>query len=356
LRRSPWFTLLTVVVLSGGLGLSIFTFSFLHTAMLKPLPLSGGDRIVSLHQTTRGSSSSFDIVDVTAVRPSITSLVNVGAFTDRSIVIGDDRHRRVLGATATEPNMFTLTRTPPMLGRVFLPVDQLAGAEPVIVLSHDTWETVFGGDSAIVNKTVPLNGAYTRVIGVMPPGYGFPVASDAWIPLGADVLATRTAGSYDVYLYARLADGVTADRATTELRQLLSRSIAARRQASDPTTAPVDVAIQTFPMAQMGEQGSARAHGVESHRDAHPAARMYQRREPLARARERARARDGRAHGARRSARPARDAEHVGEHRTLSPRRRGSRRWAPCGARRNQRVVAEQSARKPRVLVGVGLR
>jgi hypothetical protein len=45
LARSPLFTLLTVVVLSGGLALSIFTFTFLHTAMLRPLPLGGGDPV-----------------------------------------------------------------------------------------------------------------------------------------------------------------------------------------------------------------------------------------------------------------------------------------------------------------------
>src|SRR4051812_48252146 len=105
LRRSPWFSLLTIVVLSGGLGLSVFTFTFLHTAMLKPLPLSGGDRIVRLEQTTRGASSSFDVVDVAAIHPSITSLTNLGAFINRSVVIGDDRHRRALGATAAEANI-----------------------------------------------------------------------------------------------------------------------------------------------------------------------------------------------------------------------------------------------------------
>ena len=56
LRRSPLFTALTVAVLGGGLGLSIFTFSFLYTAVVKPLPVAGGDRIVRIEQSVNGSS------------------------------------------------------------------------------------------------------------------------------------------------------------------------------------------------------------------------------------------------------------------------------------------------------------
>ena len=68
LARTPLFTLLTVVVLAGGLGLSIFTWSFLHTAILKPLPLDEGDRVVRLMTTTQGLSlASIDAADFAAM-------------------------------------------------------------------------------------------------------------------------------------------------------------------------------------------------------------------------------------------------------------------------------------------------
>ncbi len=258
LRRSPLFTLLTIVVLSGGLGLSIFTFAFLYTAMLKPLPLNGGDRIVRVEQTTPGSGGSFDVVDVAAMRPSITTLTTVGAFARRSLVIGDERHRRVISATATESNMFDLARSRPILGRTLRSDDQVNGAEPVIVLSHWTWQAAFGGDSAIVNRTVALNGEYTRVVGVMPPGFGFPVASEAWIPLGDKALSSTTPGTQSVDLYSRLVDGVSARQAQTEIRQLLQRSrrsrpVAAGEAAVDAQS--VGVSVNTFQMSQIGDEG-----------------------------------------------------------------------------------------------------
>ena len=70
LARSPGFTLLTVLVLAGGLGLSTFTFSFLHTAMIRPLPLDDGDRIVRLTRMEEGRRRPVDVVDVAALRAS----------------------------------------------------------------------------------------------------------------------------------------------------------------------------------------------------------------------------------------------------------------------------------------------
>ncbi|HWA14851.1 MAG TPA: hypothetical protein VG817_00360, partial [Gemmatimonadales bacterium] len=64
LARSPGFTLLTVIVLAGGLGLSIFTFSFLHTAILKPVPLPQGESIVRLISMTGDRTlGSTDVAD-----------------------------------------------------------------------------------------------------------------------------------------------------------------------------------------------------------------------------------------------------------------------------------------------------
>jgi predicted permease len=254
LRRSPMFTLLTVVVLSGGLGLSIFTFSFLHTAMLKPLPLSGGDRIVRIEQATPGKSSAFDVVDLATMRPAIKTLSIVGAFTSREVVIGDAAHRRVLSATAAESNMFTVTRTRPMLGRVLRVEDEAVGAEPVIVLSAWAWRVVFGADTTILERRVLLNGTFTRVIGVMPDGFGFPVAADAWLPLNKDVTSATTPDKYAVDLFGRLATGVDANRVAAELRQLLDRATKLHPTAGAPPAHRADVTVRSFPMAQIGDE------------------------------------------------------------------------------------------------------
>lgn len=253
LRRSPGFSALTVLTLAGGLGVSIFTFSFLHTAMLAPLPIPRGERIVRVENAEPGSAAMFDVVDVAAIRSSIRSLAATGVYTNSDQVIGDARHRRVLSTTLAEPNIFELTGTRPMLGRPFRAEDQAAGAEPVIVLSHRAWQLAFGGDSGVVGRVVALNSGYTRVIGVMPAGYGFPVASDAWAPLPLAALNENTPGRASVNLFGRLAEESTARGATTEIARLIDRAREQRTSIGAPPRSAVNV--RSYPMAQFGDQG-----------------------------------------------------------------------------------------------------
>ncbi|MEO7362747.1 MAG: ABC transporter permease [Gemmatimonadaceae bacterium] len=263
LRRSPLFSLLTVLVLSGGLGLAIFTFSFLHTAMLKPLPLPNGDRIVSIRQELGPRTMPVDAADIASIRNSARQLTELGAYTTQEFLLGSDEHPRVIQATVGEWGMFGFTRTQAMLGRTFSRDDATIGAEPVIVLSHRLWRAAFGADTAVVGRTVLLSNVSTRVLGVMPDGYGFPVASEAWVPLDNNAIATAKFGESQLFVYGRLAPQATAEEAHAELRLLFKRAREqdrvqatgeqARVIAEQNTT--VDVSLNTFPMAQIGDEG-----------------------------------------------------------------------------------------------------
>lgn len=263
LRRSPMFSLLTVLVLSGGLGLAIFTFSFLHTAMLKPLPVPDGDRIVSIRQVQATNSSPIDAADVASIRAATRTLSELGTYTAQSFVLGNDEHPRVIEATMAEWNVFGFTRTRTALGRTFTRDDAAVGAEPVIVLSHRLWRAAFGSDSTIVGQTVLMNNVSTRVVGVMPDGYGFPIAAEAWVPLSANVVTAPKFGETGLMVYGRLASGVSAEEAHTEIRLLYKRAREVDRQQATgeqarligENNATLDVALQTFPMAQMGDEG-----------------------------------------------------------------------------------------------------
>ncbi|MBK6486191.1 MAG: ABC transporter permease [Gemmatimonadetes bacterium] len=165
LARSPGFSLLTVLVLAGGLGLGTFTFSFLYAAMMRPLPLSEGERIVRIDQLTQGRRGPVDAVDVGSLREQLRAVGEVGGYTGQDIVVGSEGVRRVVDATIADPVLFSVARTPALIGRALLAGDAEAGAEPVIVLSHRTWEVVFGADHAVLNRLVTINGVSTRVVG-----------------------------------------------------------------------------------------------------------------------------------------------------------------------------------------------
>ena len=116
LAKTPFFTILTVAVLAGGLAVSIFTFSFLHSAMRKPLPVPRSEGIVCLLSVTAGGETGYvDAWELAAMRPRITTLNDIGAFAGREFVVGlgDGLARRSLQAVASEWNIFAGTGTRP---------------------------------------------------------------------------------------------------------------------------------------------------------------------------------------------------------------------------------------------------
>jgi predicted permease len=256
LTRSPAFTLLTVIVLAGGLGLSIFTFSFLHTAILKPVPLPQGETIVRLMSMTGDRMlGSTDAADFNAMRGGITTVTDLGVYGSRELVVGSGEGTRSFEATASEWNIFQLARTAPLMGRGFTAADQEPGAEPVVVLTYRTWQSVFAGEANIVNSIVQLSGVATRVVGVMPKGFGFPVASDAWVPINPDILKITTPDLDRVNVYGRLVPGVSMEQATAELTGLMQRVQADRPVPLDPRQTPTTgMSVQTYPIAQIGDE------------------------------------------------------------------------------------------------------
>lgn len=254
LVRTPGFTLLTLLVLGGGLGLSIFTFSFLHTAILRPLPLPGGDRVVRVMATVDGLGlGSIDAADFAALRGRITRLTEVGVYGDRELILGSGEGTRAIRAATVEWHLFEATRTAPRLGRGFTPEDQRPGAEPVIVLSWWGFRSLFAADPAVLNTTVRLSGVPTRIIGVMPEGYGFPVAAEAWVPIAPVLLSAQVPGVDRVNAYGRLAPGAGVEAAEVELTGLL-RSVRLGRPATPGLAPPDGMTVVSYPMAQIGPE------------------------------------------------------------------------------------------------------
>jgi predicted permease len=252
LFRTPGFTLLAVLVLAGGLGLSTFTFSFLYTAMLRPLPLGEGARIVRVDPVVDGRRTVLDAADVVPLRDGLTTIRELGAFGERDVVIGSEGKRRVVSATVAEPTLFGIARTPALLGRTLLASDAAPGAEPVIVLSYRTWDVVLGADRSLLDAQLLVDGVSTRVVGIMPEGFGFPVATEAWLPLPASTLTSSRPGQSTLRLAGRLAPGVSHARAAAEATPLLQRTLGARD--SSVLRSQLSVAVESFPSAQFGAE------------------------------------------------------------------------------------------------------
>ncbi|MEZ4585193.1 MAG: ABC transporter permease [Gemmatimonadales bacterium] len=255
LLATPLFSGMTLIVLAGGLGISIFTASFLHTAVNKPLPVEGGSRIVRLNAVTPyGGVRPIDAAELARMRPEISTLNEVGAFANRTLTVGSGEGAWTLDATAAEANLFTITRARPLLGRTLTALDQARGAEPVVVLSHRAWRLGFGLDSAVIGRLVQVNQVATRVVGVMPEGFEFPVSSGAWVPIDPELLDPLATDGGAVDAFGRLVPGVDARQVESELEVLLAR-VRADRPVPEGVERPTRISARTFPEAQVGDEG-----------------------------------------------------------------------------------------------------
>ena len=117
-----------------------------------------------------------------------------------------------------------------MLGRDFVPADEVAGAAPVAILAYRFWESRFGKRADIVGATVRIDGTPATIIGVMPEGFDFPHQTNIWLPASrTPKLLQRGLGGY--LAVGRLRDGARVQQARAELA-----TIHRRLQAAYPAT------------------------------------------------------------------------------------------------------------------------
>lgn len=169
LRRNPIFTCIAVASLGLGIGANTAIFSLVNTVLLKRLPVSEPERLVTFGQTYRGKRSgvvcSLRTIDQLATRDSSFDGV-FGWFTRPINLSGADRGQWVNGALVTGQYFRTL-RVVPAIGRLFNENDiRDAKTNPVCVLSYGLWQREFGGDPRILRRNVFLNGHPCRVLGV----------------------------------------------------------------------------------------------------------------------------------------------------------------------------------------------
>jgi hypothetical protein len=117
---------------------------------------------------------------------------------------------RIVPAQITTGDFFEILGIPALIGRTYTAAEAERGAEPVAVLSHDWWQSEFGGDPGVVGATLSLNNSPYTVIGVMPAGFAWPPEdADLFTPMGgiATLPWDDRRSSFGAQAVARLASG-----------------------------------------------------------------------------------------------------------------------------------------------------
>jgi putative ABC transport system permease protein len=228
LARAPRFTLVAVFTLALGIGATTATFSAVNGVLLKPLPYPDSDRIVGLwHGAPDLGYDQFGIspgiFHQYLTENQAYDAMGLYVAMERSLTEEGDAER--VPVTASTAGLFEVLGVQPFLGRTYTEEEATGGGPGVVVLSHGIWERRFGGDRAILGRTMLLDGAPAEIIGVMPEGFDFGGPNrktELWIPLHLD-LANSDPGIFSYQGVARLKPGVTPQAAEAQETALLQR-------------------------------------------------------------------------------------------------------------------------------------
>jgi predicted permease len=266
LRKTPGLSAVAVLCLAVAIGLSTAAFTVMHAAFLSPLPVQAGDRFVMVHEYHRLGRYNLPMSSArfTFRREHSRSFDDLGAWYSRNITISDGDGATGAASLAraayVSPNALALLGINPQLGRLPEAADAAPGQRPVVVLGDALWRARFGGREAVLGQPIRIAGIPHRVIGIMPPGVRFPIREDLWIP--ADMNSrSPNATSESLTVFGRLARGVTADQAETELAAIGAAERGTdRATAADPATA-TDPVVMPFTRGFMSPEQELSLYG-----------------------------------------------------------------------------------------------
>jgi putative ABC transport system permease protein len=202
-----------------GVGANTAIFSVVDAVLLRPLPYPDSGQLVWLSE--RGpdwSGGSIAYPNFVDWKNQQSDFEKFGVYNGNNFTLTGAGEPTRVEAEVMSVDVFAALRIEPDVGRIFREDEDKPGGPSVAVISHALWKSRFGGDGAIVNKTINLDGKPYTVLGIMPAGFEFPSKVDLWVPVGpyADGLQKRDYHS-GLFGLARLKPGVTLEKARTDL-------------------------------------------------------------------------------------------------------------------------------------------
>jgi putative ABC transport system permease protein len=192
LRQAPAFAIASIVTLALGIGANTVLFSVADAVVFHPLGFANEDRLVIAGEDSVEPRSEI------ARERLLKWRVRTRAFDQIEAMVSSNFAFKIAGPDpipieyrAVSAGFFDLLGVPPALGRGFVATDDHRNAARVLVLSHGLWQRQFGGDPAVIGRTIVLEdvglnaGRSTSftIVGVMPAYFRYPLGAQIWTPL-----------------------------------------------------------------------------------------------------------------------------------------------------------------------------
>ena len=229
LVKAPGFTVIAILTLALGIGANTAIFSVLDAVLLHPLSFPKPNELVAVWSYVARDNLAKEtesIPDYVDLRDQSQTLQGLAAFTRTGAVLNRSEESRQLYGLAITSDIFPVLAIPPARGRPYTREDDNVDAR-VVVLTDYAWKTFFNSDSDIVGKQISLSWRLYTVLGIMPPGFRFPVEgerADYLIPLHPLVPEhVNNRDSHFIRMVGRLKPGLTIQHCDAEMKTIAAR-------------------------------------------------------------------------------------------------------------------------------------
>jgi predicted permease len=232
--KSPGFTTIVLLTLGLGIGGSTSIFSVVNGVLLRPLPYTDPDRIVSLQARRSGgvdiAHTAADFLDLQREQQSFQ--VIAGYRGDVIDITSEQAEPRRLDGMHVTSTFFEVFGISAVRGRTFTGADATGAEMRLLVISDGAWRQQFGGDPNAVGKPVRVNGEPHVLVGVMPPGFDWPAGTEAWamsdmpvpptpVVVEGNLLENREVGYF--HAVGRLRPGISPQQADGDVAAVARR-------------------------------------------------------------------------------------------------------------------------------------
>ncbi|HEY3517294.1 MAG TPA: ABC transporter permease [Gammaproteobacteria bacterium] len=245
LRLRPGLSFVVIAMLALGIGATTAMFSLYHQILVRPMPVPQPERLVNLAAPgpkpgggiqdlgLNNREAQFSYPMFRDLEKAQTGFTGIAAYVDYLANLSFEDQPTSGRVYMVSGSYFDVLNLRPALGRFLRSDDEpRVGEAAVAVLSYDFWQRVFGGDAAVVGKTLTVNGHSLEIVGVAPQGFrgtNIGVRTDVFVPLTLapevmsgllDPRMYEARQGYWIYLFARLKPGVTLERAAAQLNSV----------------------------------------------------------------------------------------------------------------------------------------
>ena len=232
LAQGRGFTVAAVLCLALGIGANTAIFSLASAVLWRPLSVERPGQLVEIIRGDGMNGNTLSYPDYLAISERNDTLAGLAISSLIGLSFSHGSQSQMITSELVSGNYFDVLGARPPLGRAFLPEEGRApGAHPVVVVSHDFWQSQLGGDPQLVGKTIRLNNQLYTVVGVAPAGFrgtSAPFGPAVWIPammIEATMTVRQTPPplndrSHEFAAIGRLKPGVSIEQAQAQLETL----------------------------------------------------------------------------------------------------------------------------------------